>query len=763
MTFDPLRGVLALDFESCSALDIDNGAWAYSQHPTTRLWCACFGYAETKDGPREFIDWLPGSPLPRAIVEFVRGGGTLVAHNAGFEQSMWANVCRPRCGWPEPDPLQWHDTMARGFAANLPQKLAGLARALGCPAQKDEVGAELMQRLAKAHVVAGEVIYPEPTPAELDRLVAYCRQDVAATLDCWFRLQPLSTAEERVYRADAKINARGVWLDQDFAAKCLRITDARAQRLGAEAFGASLGAIDDSTDTAALKRWLKELGVSLPKVRKKHTPKEWHWLDSRGSAAYGRAFQHPKLPADLRGLLVEKPKNVEQKARTRLRGWLKRAGIAPDLVIQKRDGEPVWRWVETADQAAVLSLLDYPDLPPQARALLEVRQEANKATSLAKLKRVPTMTGTDGRLRYALQFCGAHTGRWSSSGLQLHNLPKNKLRLPLGKLPKNVADPYPDFVLAALQEGSLEALEWLHPRPLEAVSQSLRSVVAAPPGFEIIGGDYAAIEARVVAWLAGQQDVLDLFASGADVYTHAAKNIGSDSRDLGKVCTLGLGFGMGPVKLITTAAKPPYFIRLEPKESARVVKLWRQANTAIASLWGDAQDAAFDALASPGREFSAGLLRFVYRNGCLFLVLPSGRSIRYWRPRVVTVEKTFKTIDEAGNIVESTRESEQLQFFTMGDDRETMVVEETYGGKLIENATQAVARDLMAAALVRFDSREDVLPYRVVMHVHDSIAAEVPRGAGHVPEFEAIMAECPPWARGCPVKAEGYRAQRFKG
>lgn len=765
-TMDPVRGVLALDFESCSALDIDNGAWAYSQHESTRLWCACFGYAETVDGTRQFVDWLPGQPLPHDVAAFIVSGGKLVAHNASFERCMAMNVAKPRSKWPAVDRLQWCDTQALGLAVNLPLSLEGLAKALGCPSKKDEEGAKLMKELAVVKVVDGNYVYPEPTPEQLTRLVAYCRQDVAATLDCYFRLPSLSVDEQRLYLADSKINERGVWLDQAFAGECLRITETRAEELEVETFGASGAELRNSTGTPQLKTWLQSRGVVLPKARKKHTPFEWQWRDRTDNLDLSTTLALPRLPADIRALLLEPPPvaTLETKVRNRLRTWIKRAGAEPDRVLQRRRLEPVWRWVETADRNAVLELLERHDLPADVREVLEVRQEANKATSLAKLRRVPTMTGTDGRLRFALQFCGAHTGRWSSSGLQLHNLPKNKLKTPLGPVPKGAVDLYPELVLLALQQGSLGFLKFLHKRPLEAVSQSLRSVIAAPPGSEIIGGDYSAIEARVVAWLAGQLDVLDLFARGEDVYTHAARNVGSDVRDLGKVCTLGLGYGMGPVKLMSTAAAPPYGIHLEPKESARVVRAWRATNSAIAELWGSVESAAFDAVLSSGRVVKAGQhLTLFCKGSCLFLRLPSGRCIRYWRPRIVRVEKVFKTIDDAGNIVEATRVSDELQFFTMGDDKTSMVIESTYGGKLVENATQGVARDLLGAAVVRFAALEDSKPYRLVMHVHDSAAAEVPLGAGRVDEFESIMATCPPWATGCPVKVDGYRAPRFKG
>lgn len=439
----------------------------------------------------------------------------------------------------------------------------------------------------------------------------------------------------------------------------------------------------------------------------------------------------------------------------KLKAWLKRHGVKLPTVRKKTKAG--WKVSETLDKAAVLTLLEDPTLPPAVRPLLEVRQEANKATSLSKLKRVPLMAGVDGRLRFALQFCSAHTGRWASSGLQLHNLPKNKLD---GKSKSRAIS---ELVLQAIEAEDLEALRFLLQRPLDGISQSLRSVVCAPPGFELIGADYAAIEARVVAWLAGQDDVLSMFARGEDVYTAVAHDLGSPVRDLGKVCQLGLGYGMGAVKLISTAAGAPYFIVLTTKESARVVKAWRGRNAAISTFWGDLEAAALDALAQPGRVVPCRRLSWVFHSGCLFMQLPSGRSIRYWKPRIVHVEKTFKTIDEDGNIKETTREGPELQFLTVNKAKDGMQLEGTYGGKLVENATQAVARDILAAATVRLRQLEERLPYRVVVHVHDSLVAEVPAGKGEVGEFETIVATLPPWAAECAMKAEGYRSTRFRG
>lgn len=138
--------------------------------------------------------------------------------------------------------------------------------------------------------------------------------------------------------------------------------------------------------------------------------------------------------------------------------------------------------------------------------------------------------------------------------------------------------------------------------------------------------------------------------------------------------------------------------------------------------------------------------------------LPSGRAMRYWRPSVKTVTKKIQTVDEEGEIVEMERESQEIRFFTPAKDAVSMQMEATYGGKLVENITQAVARDLLAHAVTLLDDR-----YPVVVHVHDSIASEVPAGFGSVEEFCKIMSTVPSWAPGLPLAASGYRDTRFRG
>jgi DNA polymerase len=154
-----------------------------------------------------------------------------------------------------------------------------------------------------------------------------------------------------------------------------------------------------------------------------------------------------------------------------------------------------------------------------------------------------------------------------------------------------------------------------------------------------------------------------------------------------------------------------------------------------------------------------GKLQLIYTLRALWIVLPSGRRLAYWRPRMHTGLRFIGTVDERGALVRRAVETTAPRYFTEAKNRKDMTEQDTYGGKLAENVTQAVARDLLAAALVRLRQT----PYEVVLHVHDSIAAEVPEGQGSVAAFCALMARSPAWAKGLPLAVSGYRGRYFKG
>lgn len=670
--------VLGIDFETCSAVDLDHGSEVYAEHETTRVHCAVLSLSRQRGDNRVFR-WFPGLDVPAWAVRHVEAGGLVLAHNASFESSILRHILAPFYGWPSVRVEQWVDSLLIAASVGLPQGLGKLGPAIGAKVLKDDEGNKLMRSVMRVkRNAAGNWVYPELTPEILARLALYCERDVLSMVDCYWKLPRPTLTERAVMVADRRINERGVVVNLERAAAMKRMAKARAAQISEELWGLT-GDLIGVSSVPVLVRWLTDLKVELPKARRKRKDGTFHFTPSLGAGS-------------------------------------------------------------------IAEILRRPELPEIAHTVLTARIEAGKMASLAKVARAPLMISGDGRLHNALNYCGAHTGRWSSKGLQIHNLAKvsKAFKPKLAAFAECVMRD--DIIGAAAQFPVLIGLSGL-----------MRSIFQAREGFELLGADFAAIEARVLAWLAGNYAVLELFAAGQDVYVAAAAQIGSDNRDLGKVAVLALGYGMGPVKFADTAAKAG--VPLSLKEARRVTLLWRKANAAVKGFWGELEQAFRDAIEFPGHDFYVGNFLIVQGSrACVRIILPSGRALHYWRPSTRTVERRIETVNEDGDLVVKTVMMNEIRFFKAG--KMGMAGESTYSGKLAENVTQAVARDLMAEAILRL---EDTGRYPVVMHVHDSIASEVPAGTGNLEEFCALMAYTPSWADGLPVAAEGYRSRQFKG
>lgn len=714
MKLQPGTSAVAVDIETVSACDIKAGAARYSEDESTRVWCVVFGAVPELKRPRgakgvqfqclpRWVRWSPGDTLPAWLVDWILSGGPLWAHNHSFERSIWDNILAPRYGWHPVPVKQWRDTQWLSMYHNLPPTLDGATKAAGCAAKKDADGAKLMRKLAKAKATATGYEYPQPTPDELRRLTDYCRHDVAATIDLMRRLPPPTATEWVAIQHDAQINARGVSVDLEFAEKMRRVADLRAARLNDEAFALTGGGLFSLSSNPALKAWVKAQGATLPKVPR------------------------------------------------------------------KRDNGKV-EWTETCDKGAQAELLADPSTPKIVRDVLALRAESGKATSLAKLAAAVRMVCRDGRLRDMLWLYGAHTGRWTSSGFQLHNLPKDKL-----------GHAWAEVLRGYVQAGDLEALEWCEGNVLGALSQLLRSLIVAKEGCDLIAADFSSIEARGAAWLAGQQDKLDFlfnfdremarYRAGEradkpeDLYEFNARKIGSDDRQLGKVSELALTYGMGDVKFVDTAHG--WGVPIANKLARSTKKLWREGNAAIVQFWHDAEDTCRELIVTAratGRdqEATVGRLTVTVDGKCraMKVWLPSGRPLTYWRPSVKLTTRTIDVMDDDGVVGKDEMTTEEIRFWTVDKNKTDMRLEGTYGGKLVENWTQATCRELLSEAVSHVDGLD---PYRVVLHVHDSIVTEVPAGTGDVAEFERLIARVPAWAEGFPIAADGYRSSYFRG
>ena len=382
-----------------------------------------------------------------------------------------------------------------------------------------------------------------------------------------------------------------------------------------------------------------------------------------------------------------------------------------------------------------------PNPSPIIIRVLEICRAVNR-TSTAKYRAMNYRScSTDDRLRGTLLYHGAGTGRWSGAGIQPHNFPRG-----------TTEDLHMEKAWDSIMRTDETGLEMLYGDVMELMSSTLRGAMIAPPGHDLIVGDYSSVEARVLAWHAYDKKALKLFRNHGDPYIDLAKDIydiayaevTKAQRMIGKQAELGLGFGMGWRKFKDTCKK--YGIEITEEFSKEVVEIYRTKHKAIADWWVACNTAAMDAIKNPGKIFYANRVKYVVKGQFLWCALPSGRNLAYYRPKIEPRETPWKEMRPT------------ITYMGMHALTNQWVRMSSYGGKLVENIVQATARDLMAEAILR--CRGTV--YALLLSVHDELIAQVLEGQGSVKEFETIMSILPDWAKGCPVTAEGWRGKRYK-
>jgi len=310
---------------------------------------------------------------------------------------------------------------------------------------------------------------------------------------------------------------------------------------------------------------------------------------------------------------------------------------------------------------------------------------------------------------------------------------------------------------------TLDRIDLEYGAPMSVFSDMLRAMICAAPGHDLIAADYSNIEGRVLAWLAGEQWKVEAFRAfdegrGDDIYKLAygrafgipAKEVTKDQRQIGKVLELSMGYG-GGVGAFQAMARN-YGVVVDDKRADELKTAWREAHPNIKAFWYALEDAAIDAVRNPGTVQKAGKILFRMAGSFLWCRLPSGRSLCYPYPTIKDKKVPWKDAD--GNDVFKPA----LHFMGVDPLTKQWTEQNTYGGSLAENVTQAVARDILANGMRSVEAAG----YRVTLHVHDEIVAEVPEGFGTVAAFESLMCALPPWAEGLPVVAEGWRGTRYR-
>ena len=416
-----------------------------------------------------------------------------------------------------------------------------------------------------------------------------------------------------------------------------------------------------------------------------------------------------KRAYELTGL--ENPNSVAQ-----MKGWLEEKGLE----------------IESLSKQAVSELIKETD--GEVEELLRLRLLMAK-TSVKKYEAMERSVCSDGRVHGLLQFYGANrTGRWAGRLVQVQNLPQN-----------HIVDL--ELARSLVKQGWFEEVELFYDSTPNVLSELIRTAFVPKEGCRFIVADFSAIEARVLAWLSGEQWRLDVFASHGKIYEASASAMfhvpieeitkSSPLRQKGKISELALGYG-GSVGALTSMGALD--MGLAEEELSPLVSTWRNANPHITQFWWDV-DAATIKTVTEKKETRVGRITFFYQSGILFVMLPSGRRLAYVKPRM-DVNKfgrnglTYEGISESGKWGRI----------------------ETYGPKLVENIVQGTARDLLAEAMLRLKKRG----YQIVMHIHDEAVLEVPNGVGSVKEVCSIMAEQPEWAEGLPLRADGYECVFYK-
>lgn len=399
---------------------------------------------------------------------------------------------------------------------------------------------------------------------------------------------------------------------------------------------------------------------------------------------------------------------------TQLRQWL---------------GDEIGRPLEKLTKSDLADLRALTEEGSPARRIVDIRSELGK-TSVKKYEAIRECAGKDNRVRGLFQFHGSRTGRWAGRLVQMQNLPQNHIS---GL----------DFARNALKSGDADTLALCYGSVSEVLSQLIRTAFVAPEGQTFAVCDFSAIEARVLAWLAGEDWVLDVFRQGGDIYCATASQMfhvpvekhgrNAELRQKGKIAVLALGYGGGVGALESMGGAR---LGLTEQEEGEIVNKWRAANQKIVRFWKGVENATRAAL-EIGLPVPFSKFLFTRTHNCLAVVLPSGRSIIYPQMRLAA--------------------SGRLEY--RGTDRKSGKYGwvDTYGGKMTENLTQAVARDCLAETMLRLDDGT-AMPPRIVAHVHDEIIAEVPDSTAkeHLANIAEIFSRPMDWAPSLPLKGAGY-------
>lgn len=646
-----------LDFETFSELDIRKvGAHRYARHPSTEVLIACY----LLPGMHTPEVWLPRQEAPPArLMDWVRSGGKVGAHNAAFERAVWRwCLRRMHASTPEIKDNQWVCTAAKAAASGLPRSLDKALKAAGLTVTKDLEGGKLikvfcgLRKPTKAD--ARTRILPEQDP-RFQRFIEYCQQDVRGEVALDEALPDLIPRQRRMFLLDMAMNDRGLPIDIPLVRKALKVVKSLEEDIGRRVSALTGGL--KATQVAKMIEMFAERGLDIANMQK----------------------------------------NTIEEA---LKGT---------------------------------------DLDAGTRALLELRVEAGKASTKKLISMMACADPDDWVVQGGFLYHGAHTGRYAGRLVQPHNFIRGMLK-----------DHQRDLVFALLEYEDAELFTLLYDKPIDVISQCMRGFIRAPAGYELAVVDYTAIEARILAWVAGEEVILAAYRKGLDVYKVMAvtlfrlkdvSEVSDEQRRIAKNLVLGCGYQLGGVKFVDYCANAGVIITEEFAKSA--VSTYRKGVPAIVASWKTVENLVAMATRYPGEVYEGLKCKFLMRKHWLCIQLPSGREIRYPYARAVPVERWSKPAYE-------------ISFNT--EIKGQFVREKTYGGKLIENIVQGIAFDVMQEGMLSADTNG----YPVIGTVHDEALTLRKVGTSNIKELESLVCNVPAWSKGMPLAAKGFICERYK-
>jgi DNA polymerase len=698
-----------VDFESRSSVPIAAGSDRYARSAQALLLSWAIG-----DGPVSVWsvpDWGEGEiaptlrwhNAPMELLRFLdrvdRAEAVLCAHNATFDRTIWNHSTY---GFPHLEPWMIIDSKAQAMASGLPAALEGAARSVGSSVQKDKIGKAMIELFTLPDSIATPLTHPD----EWQWFKDYAADDVAAMREVFLRTRQLPLAEWREYWAAERINDLGVAIDIDLVAAAARMALEDQRLMGWELGRLTGGVVTTVNQTARMIAWLGQL-----------------------------------LPADGREMLVKREEEVDIETGEVVRPA--KGSLTRDRLVRL---------------VAYLESLEPLPAPLQAALrVLQIRRYGGSKTPAKFARMMDTQVG--GVLRGQYVFNGAaQTGRFSSKGVQVHNLARDPLDYEIDAI---------DALVAGTNAADFARLGDDTPISRKLSLLIRPCLVPELPHHVFVWGDWSNIEARLVPWLSDDEEAeerLDIFRAvddgteKYDIYTRTAarlsglplEQVDKPIRQRGKVVELACGFGGGTNALLSMAAS--YGIHLETDVAKAFVEQWRNENQWAVRFWGKHDPvssfglwgALNTAMENPGHLYEVGRVAYIYLTnylgGSLLCRLPSGRCLTYRRIRWEYVD----ILDDDGALVEVRREL----MFSRNEGRVKL-----WPGLACENIVQGTAADLMRGTLLQLDEDGQ---YDVRLHTHDEILVELPEAAAAVAGryLREVMEAGFTWSTDLPIAAD---------